>query len=113
MNDIELSQQRVPNAAQADGENQPRFKRSNNRNRQNIQSNTHNTVPEAPKNRLGSIVPLLPLLRPLLKGCIAVLISLIFVFDDRLRNEFGQGVVLVPIGTVLGFPFRPIGTHFI
>jgi hypothetical protein len=110
MDDVELSQQTSRRSVQTE-DDQRTLERSNSIKRE--PDSAHAMIPEAPKNRLGSIVPLLPLLRPLLKGCIAVLISLIFVFDDRLRNEFGQGVILVPIGTVLGFPFRPIGTHFI
>lgn len=73
----------------------------------------HGMIPEASKtsvlDRLKTIIPPLPLLRPMLKGSLAILIALIFVFVDRLRNVFGQGIILVPIGTVLNFPFRPVG----
>lgn len=81
---------------------------------QDKNESVHTTIPEASlkrpfMDRLKSIIPPLPLLRPMLKGCLAILISLIFVFVDRLRDEFGQGIILVPIGTVLNFPFRPVG----
>ncbi|KAG0881572.1 hypothetical protein G6F33_014329 [Rhizopus arrhizus] len=65
MDDVELSQQTSRRSVQTE-DDQRTLERSNSIKRE--PDSTHAMIPEAPKNRLGSIVPLLPLLRPLLKG---------------------------------------------
>ena len=63
---------------------------------------------KAPGNILTKLLPL-PLVRIVVKAAISILIALLFVFEDNCRNAMGSASVLVPIGTLLYFPVRPIG----
>lgn len=58
---------------------------------------------------LKTMIPPLPLSRAIVKASIAVLISLLFVFEENCRISTGAGSIMVPIGTILNFPIRPIG----
>lgn len=60
--------------------------------------------------RLKSKIPPLPLIRAIIKASISILISTIFVFDSTCRKWIGSASILVPIGTLLYFPVRPLGT---
>jgi hypothetical protein len=59
--------------------------------------------------RLKAKIPPLPLSRAIVKASIAVLISLLFVFEENCRTAAGAAGILVPIGTILNFPIRPLG----
>lgn len=59
--------------------------------------------------RIKAKIPPLPLIRAIVKASFAVLIALIIAFVDTTRNAIGQGIILVPIGTILHFPIRPLG----
>jgi hypothetical protein len=59
--------------------------------------------------RLKAKLPPLPLARAIVKASIAVLISLLFVFEENCRIAAGAASILVPIGTILNFPIRPLG----
>lgn len=61
--------------------------------------------------RIKAKIPPIPLIRAVVKASFAVLIALIITFVDRSRNAIGQGIILVPIGTILHFPIRPLGTY--
>ena len=63
--------------------------------------------------RLYARVPPYQLTRIIVKASISILIALLFVFVDSLRNAIGSASVLVPIAALLYFPFRPIGKTFI
>lgn len=64
------------------------------------------------EERLKAKLPPFPLMRTIVKASVAILISMIFVFVDQTRNAVGSGNILVVIGTLLSFPFRPIGKYF-
>jgi hypothetical protein len=59
--------------------------------------------------RLYAKVPPYQLTRTIIKASIAILIALLFVFEENCRKAIGQAGILVPIGTLLYFPIRPIG----
>ncbi|GAN01233.1 hypothetical protein MAM1_0005c00665 [Mucor ambiguus] len=59
--------------------------------------------------RIKAKMPPVPLIRAIVKASFAVLIALIIAFVDTTRNAIGQGIILVPIGTILHFPIRPLG----
>ncbi|OAC98006.1 hypothetical protein MUCCIDRAFT_116091 [Mucor lusitanicus CBS 277.49] len=61
--------------------------------------------------RIKAKIPPLPLIRAIVKASFAVLIALIIAFVDTTRNAIGQGIILVPIGTILHFPIRPLGVQ--
>lgn len=69
--------------------------------------------PKAIKKPLGqrirAMVPPYQLTRTVVKASIAVLISLLFVFEEQCRKAIGPASILVPIGTLLNFPVRPLG----
>ncbi|KAL9557127.1 hypothetical protein MBANPS3_001545 [Mucor bainieri] len=61
--------------------------------------------------RIKAKIPPVPLMRAIVKASFAVLIALIIAFVDTTRNAIGQGIILVPIGTILHFPIRPLGMY--
>ncbi|CEP06984.1 hypothetical protein [Parasitella parasitica] len=78
----------------------------------NMPPNTDNIEPKKTlAERIRAKVPTVPLMRAMIKASFAVLIALIITFTDRSRNAIGQGIILVPIGTILHFPIRPLGVQ--
>ncbi|GAA5816474.1 hypothetical protein MFLAVUS_010003 [Mucor flavus] len=78
---------------------------------------TENIIPE-PKTikkplgqRIMAMIPPYQLTRTVVKASIAVLISLLFVFEEQCRKAIGPASILVPIGTLLNFPVRPLGVQ--
>lgn len=59
--------------------------------------------------RLYAKVPPYQLTRTIIKASISILIAMLFVFEENCRNAIGKAGILVPIGTLLYFPIRPIG----
>lgn len=59
--------------------------------------------------RLYAKIPPYQLTTIIVKASIAILIALLFVFEKNCRTAIGQAGILVPIGTLLYFPVRPIG----
>ncbi|KAG1469964.1 hypothetical protein G6F56_002956 [Rhizopus delemar] len=107
MDDVELSRKETETSGRSDHTQPASTKQGQ------ATDSTHGMISESHNrsfsDRILSIIPPLPLLRPIIKGCLAILISIIFLFNSKIRNEFGQGIILVPISTILSFPFRPIG----
>lgn len=68
-----------------------------------------NTSKKPLGQRLMAMIPPYQLTRTIIKASISVVISLLFVFEDRCRNAIGAASILVPIGTLLYFPVRPLG----
>ncbi|KAI8991728.1 hypothetical protein BDF20DRAFT_58655 [Mycotypha africana] len=64
------------------------------------------------RERLKFKTPAVPLIRMILKGSIALLISLLFVYVDNPRNKIGRASTMVVTSTILSFPFRPLGVQF-
>lgn len=76
----------------------------------NMPPNTNNIeLKKTFSERIKAKIPPVPLIRAIVKASFAVLIALIITFVDRSRNAIGQGIILVPIGTILHFPIRPLG----
>ncbi|KAI8080209.1 uncharacterized protein B0P05DRAFT_540434 [Gilbertella persicaria] len=61
--------------------------------------------------RILTKLPPFPLIRIIVKASIAILIGLLFVFEKNCRSAMGSASILVPIGTLLYFPIRPIGVQ--
>lgn len=61
--------------------------------------------------RLYAKIPPYQLTTIIVKASIAILIALLFVFEKNCRAAIGQAGILVPIGTLLYFPVRPIGVQ--
>lgn len=59
--------------------------------------------------RLMAMIPPYQLTRTIIKASISILIALLFVFEERCRNAVGAAAILVPIGTLMYFPVRPLG----
>lgn len=78
----------------------------------NMPPNTNNIEQKKTfSERIKAKMPPIPLIRAIIKASFAVLIALIITFVDRSRNAIGQGIILVPIGTILHFPIRPLGMY--
>lgn len=77
-----------------------------------IPPDTHGIEPKKTlAERIRAKIPPVPLMRAMVKASFAVLIALIIAFVDTTRNAIGQGIILVPIGTILHFPIRPLGMY--
>jgi len=77
-----------------------------------IPPNTHGIEPKKTlAERIKAKIPPVPLIRAIVKASFAVLIALVIAFVDTTRNAIGQGIILVPIGTILHFPIRPLGKY--